>query len=113
MQARRRREEKKEKGERERKKEGKEEKGIVRSCSNPKFELEIGKEVVCIDPHYYRPTEVDLLVGDASKAKKKLQWVPEYTLKEMIAEMMTSDLKLMEKELFLQKGGHDILNNYE
>lgn len=93
--------------------EGKDEKGIVKSCSNPDFNLEIGKEVVSIDPHYYRPTEVDLLIGDATKAKEKLGWVPEYTLEDMVKEMMESDLKLMERETYLQKGGHDILNNYE
>lgn len=93
--------------------EGKEEKGIIKFCKNPSFNLETGKEVVCIDPHYYRPTEVDLLIGDASKAKNKLGWVPEYTLEDMIKEMMQSDLKLMERETYLQKGGHDILNSYE
>ncbi len=93
--------------------EGKQEKGIIKSCSNPNFNLEVGKTVVCIDPHYYRPTEVDLLIGDASKAKEKLGWVPEYTLGDMVKEMMESDLKLMERERYLQKGGHDILNNYE
>lgn len=93
--------------------EGKEEKGIIKSSSNPNFNLEVGKTVVCIDPHYYRPTEVDLLIGDATKAKEKLGWVPEYTLEDMIKEMMESDLKLMERERYLQKGGHDILNNYE
>ncbi|CAL2080263.1 GDP-mannose 4,6-dehydratase [Tenacibaculum sp. 190524A05c] len=93
--------------------EGKEEKGIIKSSSNPNFNLEVGKTVVSIDPHYYRPTEVDLLIGDATKAKEKLGWVPEYTLEDMIKEMMESDLKLMERERYLQKGGHDILNNYE
>ena len=93
--------------------EGKDEKGIIKSCNNPNFNLEIGKTVICIDPHYYRPTEVDLLIGDASKAKEKLGWVPEYTLKDMVKEMMESDLKLMERERYLQKGGHNILNNYE
>ena len=52
--------------------EGKEEKGYVKSCSNTAYSLEIGKEVVAIDPHYFRPTEVDLLVGDATKAREKL-----------------------------------------
>ncbi|SNR17694.1 GDP-mannose 4,6-dehydratase [Tenacibaculum jejuense] len=93
--------------------EGKDEKGIIKSCNNTNFNLEIGKTVTCIDPHYYRPTEVDLLIGDASKAKEKLGWVPEYTLEDMVKEMMESDLKLMERERYLQKGGHNILNNYE
>ncbi len=93
--------------------EGKDEVGIIKSCTNSKYSLEIGKEVISIDPHYYRPTEVDLLIGDASKAKNKLGWTPEYTLEDMVKEMMESDLKLMERETYLQQGGHDILNNYE
>lgn len=92
---------------------GKEEKGYVALCENPNFQLEIGKEVVCIDPHYYRPTEVDLLIGDATKAKEKLGWIPQYTLEELIAEMMEHDVKLTQKDMYLRQGGHDILNNYE
>ena len=92
---------------------GKEEKGIVKSCSNDEFQVEKGKEVVCIDPHYYRPTEVDLLIGDASKAKNKLGWTPEYSLEELIKEMMESDIAIMKKELYLKAGGHAINNNYE
>ena len=76
---------------------GVEEKGVVVSCSNEKYQLEIGKEVVCIDPAYFRPTEVDLLVGDSTKANKKLGWTPEYKLPELVKEMMVSDLKLMKK----------------
>ncbi len=93
--------------------EGKEEKGYVSSCNNSDFNLETGKEVVCVDPHYYRPTEVDLLIGDATKAKEKLGWVPEYSLQELVQEMMENDLQLMKKELYLKEGGHNILNNYE
>ena len=92
---------------------GKDEKGIVKSCSNADFSIEIGKEVVSIDPHYYRPTEVDLLIGDASKAKNKLGWVPEYSLENLIKEMMEYDVKIMQKERYLKDGGHHINNNYE
>jgi len=92
---------------------GKEEKGIVKSCNNSDFKIEIGKEVISIDPHYYRPTEVDLLIGDATKAKEKLGWTPEYSLEELIKEMMQNDLQIMQKELYLKKGGHQINNNYE
>lgn len=74
--------------------EGVDEKGFIKSVSNSKFNLQIGKEIVNIDPSYYRPTEVDLLVGDASKAKNKLGWTPRYTLDQMIEEMVLSDLKL-------------------
>ena len=56
------------------------EKAIVSKCNNPEFQLEIGKEVLSIDPAYFRPTEVDLLIGDPTKAKEKLGWVPEHDL---------------------------------
>ncbi|CAL2080166.1 GDP-mannose 4,6-dehydratase [Tenacibaculum sp. 190524A05c] len=93
--------------------EGKEEKGIVKSCSNTEYSIEIGKTVVSIDPHYYRPTEVDVLIGDASKAKKKLGWIPEYTLEEMVKEMMVSDLELMKKEAFLKQKDHNTHRDYD
>jgi GDPmannose 4,6-dehydratase len=92
---------------------GIDEKGFVKSCSNPAFKLEIGKEVVAVDPHYFRPTEVDLLIGDATKAKEKLGWTPEFTLQDLVKDMMANDVNLMQKEVYLKKGGHDILNNYE
>ncbi len=76
---------------------GAKEKGYISSCSNPQYELEIGKEVVAIDPDYYRPTEVDLLIGDSTKAQIKLGWKPKYSLKEIIAEMMTSDIEQIKK----------------
>ena len=92
---------------------GKNEKGVVKSCADEKYQLEIGKEVIHVDPHYYRPTEVDLLIGDATKAKQKLGWVPEYDIDDLIKEMMEKDLQLMKKELYLKKGGHQTPNNYE
>lgn len=73
--------------------EGIDEKGIVVSCSNPKYQIPKGKEIVMVDPRYFRPTEVDLLLGDATKAKVKLGWSPKITLQEMIKEMVASDLK--------------------
>jgi len=85
---------------------GIDEKGFVKSCSNPAFKLEIGKEVVAVDPHYFRPTEVDLLIGDATKAKEKLGWVPEFTLQDLVKDMMQHDVALIEKELYLQKGNY-------
>ena len=93
--------------------EGENEKGYVKSCSNAEYNLEIGKEVVAVDPHYFRPTEVDLLIGDATKAKEKLGWVPEFTLQDLVKDMMENDVNLMKKEVYLKKGGHNILNNYE
>jgi len=93
--------------------EGADEKGFVKKCHNSEFELEIGKEVVSIDPRYFRPTEVDLLIGDATKAKEKLGWIPEYDLKALVDDMMQSDLKLMQKDQYLKDGGYDVLNYYE
>jgi len=92
---------------------GKDEKGVVISCSNPKYQIDVGSEVVLVDPKYFRPTEVDLLVGDATKAKEKLGWEPEYSLEDLISEMMQSDLKLMTKDQYLKDGGYTIMNYFE
>jgi len=92
---------------------GKEEKGFIKSCSNPEYQIEIGKEVLAVDPRYFRPTEVELLIGDATKAKEKLGWVPQYELKDLIKDMMQSDLKLMHKDQYLKDGGYKIMNYYE
>jgi GDPmannose 4,6-dehydratase len=73
------------------------EKAFIISCENVDYQLEIGKQVVSIDADYFRPTEVDLLIGDPSKARTKLGWEPKYDLKEMVAEMMKSDIKYFEK----------------
>tara|TARA_R110000751_G_scaffold1474_11_gene5598 strand:- start:1553 stop:2665 length:1113 start_codon:yes stop_codon:yes gene_type:complete len=93
--------------------EGVDEKGYVKACNNPEYQLEIGKEVLAVDPKYFRPTEVDLLIGDATKAKEKLGWVPEYDLKDLVNDMMQSDLKLMKKDQYLKDGGYRILNYFE
>lgn len=74
--------------------EGVEEKGVVKACRDERYQVPIGKTVVAVDPVYFRPTEVDLLIGDATKANTKLGWRPRYTLEEMTAEMVRSDLKL-------------------
>jgi len=92
---------------------GVEEKGFVKACNNPEYQLEIGKEVLAVDPKYFRPTEVDLLIGDATKAKEKLGWVPEYELKDLVTDMMQSDLNLMKKDQYLKDGGYKILNYFE
>lgn len=92
---------------------GVEEKAYVKTCSSPEFELEIGKEVLAVDPKYFRPTEVDLLIGDASKAKNKLGWTPEFTLEELVKDMMASDVNLMQKDQFLKTGGYQTLNYFE
>ena len=93
--------------------EGANEKAVVESCSNEKYKLAPGKEVVCVDPRYFRPTEVDLLIGDPSKANSKLGWIPEYDLKSLISEMMESDLNLMLKDQYLKDGGYNTLNYFE
>ena len=93
--------------------EGVAEKGYVKSCSHPDFQLETGKEVLAVDPKYFRPTEVDLLIGDATKAKEKLGWVPEYELKDLVKDMMQSDVKLMQKDQYLKDGGYRVLNYFE
>lgn len=89
------------------------EKAYVKSCDNPKYQIEIGKEILAVDPKYFRPTEVDLLIGDPTKAKTKLGWIPEYDLEGLVKDMMESDLKLMQKDQFLREGGYRILNYFE
>ncbi len=93
--------------------EGVDEKGYVLSCSNPDYQLEIGKEVVAVNPRYFRPTEVDLLLGDPTKAETKLGWKREYQLKELVHDMMESDLKLMTKDQYLKVGGYVTMNYFE
>lgn len=66
----------------------------VAACNNPLYQLEVGKVVVRVDPEYYRPTEVDLLIGDPTKSKTKLGWKPQYDLAALVKEMVASDLKL-------------------
>ena len=89
------------------------EKAFVKSCHNPEYQLSTGKEVLNVDSKYFRPTEVDLLVGDASKANNKLGWIPEYDLPALVKDMMKSDIKLMKKENYLQDGGYKIMNYFE
>ena len=87
--------------------------GVVESCSNPLYQLETGKEVVAVDPKYYRPTEVDLLIGDATKAREKLGWKPTYDLPELVKEMVLSDIERFKKEKLLKESGFAIKNQYE
>ena len=92
---------------------GVDEKAYILSCSNPSYQIEIGSEVVSVDPKYFRPTEVDLLLGDPSKAEQKLGWKREYQLKELVDDMMESDLKLMTKDQYLKDGGYVTMNYFE
>ncbi|MGJ8716024.1 MAG: GDP-mannose 4,6-dehydratase [Maribacter stanieri] len=92
---------------------GVDEKGYIKSCSNPDIQVEIGKEILAVDPKYFRPTEVELLIGDATKANTKLGWIPEYDLQGLVKDMMTHDLKLMQKDQYLKKGGYVTYNYFE
>ena len=75
--------------------------------------LKFGQTVVKIDAKYFRPTEVDLLIGDASKAARQLGWVPKYDLQALVSDMMQSDLHLVKKDDYLKKGGFKTLNYFE
>lgn len=77
------------------------------------FKKRVGEEVVGVDPQYFRPTEVELLIGDATKARARLGWTPEYSLPVLVEDMMASDIKLMKKESYLREGGYKILNYFE
>ncbi|MBV8391472.1 MAG: GDP-mannose 4,6-dehydratase [Mucilaginibacter sp.] len=97
------------------------EKGVVIDMDQQRMEelglnpdaLKFGQTVVKVDPKYFRPTEVDLLIGDATKAKEKLGWVPKYDLKALVEDMVQSDLHLVKKDDYLQKGGFKTLNYFE
>lgn len=93
--------------------EGVNEKGYVVSCSNPEFNLEAGKEVVAVDPKYFRPTEVDILIGDATKARTKLGWTPKYDLAALVKEMVAGDVQNFKANRLLQEAGYSIKNHYE
>jgi len=101
--------------------EGVDEIGFVESVDTNKFKdvvgadckLNIGQELVFVDPKYFRPTEVDLLIGDATKAKTKLGWKPKYDLPALVDDMMQSDIRLMQKENYLREGGFQAKNYFE
>ncbi len=92
---------------------GENEKAFVKACQNPNFQIDIGKEVLSVDPKYFRPTEVELLIGDPSKANNKLGWIPKYNLQDLVKDMMQNDIKLMQKDQYLKDGGYSTLNYYE
>ena len=81
------------------------EKGYLVSCNNPNYQLKIGKQVIAIDAQYFRPTEVDLLIGDPTKSKTKLGWRPQYDLAGLVKEMVASDVKLVKKKILLKEAG--------
>lgn len=101
---------------------GADEKGIIAGIDRDLFEsqtglepdhLNIGQELIQVDPFYFRPTEVNLLIGDATKAKKKLGWQPQHTLEEMVSEMVQSDVELVKRNHHLKNGGFLIHNKVE
>jgi GDPmannose 4,6-dehydratase len=93
--------------------EGAEEKGYVVSCSNPDYQIEAGKQVVAVDPKYFRPTEVDLLIGDPTKSNTKLGWKPKYDLQMLVSEMVAADVENFRKEKLLKDYGYSIKNQFE
>jgi GDPmannose 4,6-dehydratase len=100
---------------------GVDEKGIIDSFDEEKAKasgidlthLSVNQEVVAVDPRYFRPTEVDLLLGDPTKAEEKLGWNREYDLQDLVDDMMESDLKLMTKDTYLKDGGYKIMSYFE
>ena len=92
---------------------GEKETAIVAKVSDPAIAIEPGKVVVAIDPKYYRPTEVDYLVGDPSKAQQKLGWTPEYDLEALVREMVRSDIELFRREKLLKDSGFYVNNQFE
>lgn len=86
--------------------------GVIKAC-NGDYQIAAGTTVVKVDPRYYRPTEVDLLIGDASKAKEKLGWQPTYTLAGLVHEMVNADLELFKSEVLLKQSGFKIKNQFE
>ena len=101
------------------------EKGFVKAIDTEKYhaiisdtiaesdQIQVGQEVVAIDPTYFRPTEVDLLIGDATKAKEKLGWSCQYDLQDLVKDMMQADIKLVQKAQLLKEAGYETLNYFE
>ena len=89
------------------------EQGIVVRCHNPEFWVPEGKPVIKVDANYFRPTEVDRLIGDASKARQKLGWEPKYDLRALVNDMVWADVKLFRRNDYLLRGGHDVPDYHE
>lgn len=92
---------------------GADERGYIVACSNEKYQLPVGKEVVAVDAQYFRPTEVDLLIGDPTKSKTKLGWKPKYDLPMLVHEMVKADVDHFTKEKLLKEYGYAIKNQFE
>jgi GDPmannose 4,6-dehydratase len=85
----------------------------VAACTNKEYQVPVGQVVVAIDKRYYRPAEVDILIGDPAKANKQLNWTPKYDLPAIVKEMVAADVVIFKKDKFLRDGGHDVLNYNE
>ena len=92
---------------------GIDETAIVVDSQNPDFLMPIGKEVVAVNPRYFRPTEVELLIGDPSKAKAKLGWEPRYDLQTLVSEMVVKDIELFRRDQLLRDAGFEVKNEFE
>lgn len=93
--------------------EGIDEIGVIKACNNSEYQLKVGTEVVFVDERYFRPTEVDLLIGDPTKSQEKLGWKPKYDLPMLVNDMMNADLELFKRDQYLKEGGHKTLNYHE
>jgi GDPmannose 4,6-dehydratase len=93
--------------------EGSNERGYVVASTHPDFQVEIGKEVIAVDPKYYRPTEVDLLIGDPTKAMTQLGWKPKYDLPMLVNDMVSSDVELFRREKLLKDSGFEVNDTHE
>lgn len=92
---------------------GLEEVGFVEAVTDPNVKIKVGSVIVKIDPRYFRPTEVDLLIGDPSKANRLLNWKPKYDLNALIDDMVTTDFELFKRDHYLNEGGHKIFHYHE
>ncbi|MFN8155154.1 MAG: GDP-mannose 4,6-dehydratase [Bacteroidia bacterium] len=92
---------------------GEDEVAKVKSSTNPEYKVPVGQEVVAIDKRYYRPAEVDLLIGDPTKAKTILNWKPKYDLPMIVKEMVAADLEAFKRDKYLKEGGHTVMNYHE
>ncbi len=93
--------------------EGIDEKGYVVKCNNADFQIAEGTEVVAVDPKYFRPTEVELLIGDPTKSQTKLGWKPKHDLASLVKDMMQADVELFRREKLLKDSGYQIKNQFE
>lgn len=87
--------------------------GFVSQVSNPEVKVRVGDTIVKIDPKYFRPTEVELLIGDPTKAKRDLKWTLEYDLDKLVDDMVSSDLQLFKRDDYLKEGGHKVFQHQE